>query len=68
MTIPFASISYFLGSVIFFAGTIWYLVDAASIMIPYLGLACAVFYLTASSIQLGFDLRPQREPAEEPSA
>jgi len=59
--IPFASISYFLGSLIFFIGALWYLIDPASISIPYLGFACAVFYLTASSIQLGLDIRAMKK-------
>jgi len=66
MKIPFASISYFLGSAIFFIGATWYIIDALSVVIPYLGFACACCYMTASTIQLIVDLRAKK-PVQDPT-
>ena len=55
MKVSFASIFYFFGSTLFLIGAIWYIIDSDSTTYPYLGLACAACYFTASTIQLIYD-------------
>lgn len=58
--LPFATIFAFIGSVAFFIGALCYIIDPntpAGIPVYFV---CSIFFVTASSIQLGCDLHPKK--------
>lgn len=61
MSIPIISLFYFFGSLIFFIWAILYIINPFTDFGPYLGLACATFYLAASSTQLGKDIKTNKK-------
>ena len=46
-------------------GAVWYIIVPGEATIPYLGVPCAACYLTASTIQLICDFRPQKQTEEQ---
>lgn len=60
MKFPLASLFYFLGSLVFFAGALSYVININNPVGVYLYFVCACCYFTASTIQLGCDLRSKK--------